>query len=507
MTSIARIRCRFRELGAVFLVCFILGGVARADEKPPSADLPGRVETRHTQNAADGAIAYSAIAEPLPLRDAKGETTASVFTVSYLADTEPGRTRPVAFLVNGGPGAASVFLHLGAVGPRVVDTPESGAAPPPPVRLIDNASSWLPFTDLVFIDPVGAGFSHGRARDKEDNPDKPFWAVRSDLNSLASVIRLWLTRHQRWNSPVYLVGESYGGFRAAALAHNLVRDVGLTVSGLVLVSPALDMAMLNPNIGNLVAPATELPSFAASAAAFSGGRFDAEAVERYAMSDYIAGLANLPGKPGPGDALIAKVAGLIGLPAETVTRERGRVSRELFRRELRRPQGEILSAYDATVGRPATAKPWDDHAGDPILDSVVPAYTSGFQTYAAETLGYRTEQPYRVLSGEVSRQWQWEGSREGEGGLGLALSSLQSALLASPKMRVLVVNGRYDLVTPYLGSRWLLDQISIPPTMRDAIRVRVYEGGHMMYMRPSVRAAFARDVSDLFAGRDAAPSQ
>jgi len=183
------------------------------------------------------------------------------------------------------------------------------------------------------------------------------------------------------------------------------------------------------------------------------------------------------------------------------------VSRELFRRELRRPQAEILSAYDATVGRPATAKPWDDHAGDPILDSVVPAYTSGFQTYAAEALGYRTEQPYRVLSGEVSRQWQWEGSRDGEGGLGLALSSLQSALLASPKMQVLVVNGRYDLVTPYLASRWLLDQISVPPAVRAAIRVRVYDGGHMMYMRPSVRAALARDVSDLFAGRDAAPSQ
>ncbi len=171
-------------------------------------------------------------------------------------------------MFNGGPGAASVFLHLGALGPRILDTPANGAVPAPPFRLADNPSSWLAFTDLVFVDPVGTGFSHGKG--KEDNPDKPFWNVHSDLNSLGAVLRRWLSRHDRWRSPIFLVGESYGGLRAAALARTLFRDVGITVNGLVLVSPALDIAILHPDISNGLAPGFELPSYAATAAALSG---------------------------------------------------------------------------------------------------------------------------------------------------------------------------------------------------------------------------------------------
>src|SRR5215467_13489378 len=217
-------------------------GTVCADEKP-NGELPARVSSHHAVAFGDQRLEYDAIAQTFPLTDAKGATTATVFTIAYLKDTAPGRERAVSFVFNGGPGAASVFLHLGALGPRIMETPENGAVPSPPVRLVDNPATWLGFTDLVFIDPVGTGFSRGKG--KEENPDKPFWDVRADIASLSAAIRLWLTRHQRWSSPIFLVGESYGGFRAAAMAQSLPRDVNVRVSGLVLISPALDLSALH----------------------------------------------------------------------------------------------------------------------------------------------------------------------------------------------------------------------------------------------------------------------
>jgi carboxypeptidase C (cathepsin A) len=475
-----------------------------ADKPDPSAqELPDRVETRHTLSLAGRPIEYRAIAETTGLTDQKGEATASVYTVSYLADAPagqpPGQGRPVAFVFNGGPGAASVFLHLGGLGPRILETPASGAVPSPPVHLIDNPSTWLSFTDLVFVDPVGTGFSHGKGKD--DNPDKPFWNVRGDINSLGAVVRRWLTRHERWRAPVFLVGESYGGLRAAVLASSLERDIGVTVSGLVLISPALDLAILHPDISNTLAPAFELPSYAATAAALAETAPAAEAgrtAEGFALSDYLVGVAGLKGIPAAGDPFVARIARLIGLPDDIVRRERGRVPNRVFARELRRGQGEILSLYDATVTRAAGANPSDEDAGDPVLGPAIAAYTAAFGSYAPEGLGYRTERPYRVLPREVSHQWDWDGAR-GEGGLGLALSSLEKTLLSHPGTRLLVANGRYDLVTPYLASRWLVDQLGLPEAVRAAVSLGVYEGGHMMYMRPQSRAALAADAAKIFA--------
>jgi carboxypeptidase C (cathepsin A) len=167
---------------------------ALADEKA-TGELPARVTTHHTMSLNERRLDYEAVAETLPVTDTKGNTTASIFTVSYLTDGENASARPVSFVFNGGPGAASVFLHLGALGPQILQTPENGAVPTPPVHLVDNPATWLGFTDLVFVDPVGTGFSRGKG--KEENPDKPFWDVRADIASLGSVIRLWLTRHQR----------------------------------------------------------------------------------------------------------------------------------------------------------------------------------------------------------------------------------------------------------------------------------------------------------------------
>jgi carboxypeptidase C (cathepsin A) len=480
----------------VYLLVHGLAAAAWAADKPAPESAPAaRVATHHTLVLGDRRLEYDAIAETLPVTDAKGETIASIFTVSYLA----GGHRPVTFAFNGGPGAASVFLHLGALGPRVLDTPATGAVPPPPPRLVDNPSSWLAFTDLVFIDPVGTGFSRGIGKDK--NPDKRFWDVDADLKSLGAVIRLWLTRHRRWDSPVYLAGESYGGFRAAVLARQLPRDDGIAVSGLVLVSPALDLSLLRRSERDLLAAAFELPSYAACVPGEGG---DLAAVEHFALSDYLVGLAGMKGEPPAGDPFIKRVAATIGLPAGIIRRHRGRISPHRFAREIRRSARQIVSLYDGTVGRPARAD--DDAAGDPVLDPAIAAYTAAFNTYLAEVLDYHTDLTYRVLPREISQKWNWEGERAGEGGLGLAMNSLQQALLQHPGLKLLIVNGRDDLVTPYLGSRWLVDQLEVPQGVRADIHLRVYEGGHMMYMRPASRAALARDAAELY-GAAAAPSR
>ena len=494
---------KFIAVVSLLLLAILWTPDSRADESA-NGELPARVATHHTMGLNERRLDYEAVAETLPVSDAKGNTTASIFTVSYLTDGENGNARPVSFIFNGGPGAASVFLHLGALGPQILETPENGAVPAPPVHLIDNPATWLGFTDLVFVDPVGTGFSRGKG--KEENPDKPFWDVRADIASLGSVIRLWLTRHQRWTSPVWLVGESYGGFRAAAMAQTLPHDVDVVVKGLVLVSPALDLSALHQTERDLLAAAFILPSYAATAAVYdaaSGGGGAAEA-ERFALSDYLVGLAGLKGQPSAADPLIARVAQIAGVPADIVRRYRGRVPRHVFAREIRRNQGEVVSVYDTTIVGPAGP---EDGRGDPVLPPAVAAYGTAFNGYLAEALGVHTDQPYRVLPHDVSQQWNWQGERQ-RGTEGLAMSSLEAALLEHPATKVLIVNGRYDLVTPYLSSRWLVDQLEIPEATRSTIQLRVYDGGHMVYMRPASRSLLARDAAELYgAGEPNAPSQ
>ncbi len=331
--------------------------------------------------------------------------------------------------------------------------------------------------------------------------------MHADLDSLDTVVRLWLTRHQRWTSRIYLVGESYGGFRAAAMAQTLPRDVDVTVSGLVLISPALDLSALHPNQRDLLAAGFFLPTYAATAAALhvAGAGGDLASVEHFALGDYLVGLAGLEGQPPPNDPLIGKVAGIIGLRQEIVRRWRARVPNYVFARQILRDRGERVSVYDGTIARPAPADERD--GSDPLLQPVAADFGAAFNAYAADDLGYRTDQPYRVLAGTISRQWNWEGER-GEGGRGLPLTSLEAALVAHPGTKVLIANGRYDLVTPYLSSRWLIGQLQVPSATRAQIRLRVYDGGHMMYLRPASRAALAQDAVQLYAAPGpGAPSQ
>ena len=454
-----------------------------------------RTVTHHTLARPEGALAYTAVAEFLPLTDGpKEEVAARVFTTSYTLDgAEPG-SRPVAFVFNGGPGAASAYLHLGALGPKVVTFNEDGSLLPPPAPVVDNPDSWLAFTDLVFIDPVGTGYS--RALKPDEDAEKRFWSPEADVRSLSELVRLWIARNGRWQSPKFLVGESYGGFRIARMAEELLDPNGIAVSGLIMVSPVIDFATIRDRDG-LLAPALVLPSIAASAAALGRAPGTAEAAaaaaERFAMDGYLTGLAGIDyGRLEEAEGFFAEVARMVGLPEELIRRHRGRVPASLFTREILRDKGQVTSVYDGTFTAldpdPAAAR----LSSDPFLTGTLPTYTTAFADYVTRDLGFRTDTPFRLLSDRVNRGWEWPRQANSS-----AVDALQEVLALQPSLRVLIAHGRTDLITPYMASRWVAGRLELPAGQRDRVTLTVYRGGHMMYTLAEERAKLAVDARAL----------
>lgn len=468
------------------------------DKSAESAFDAQRSVTRHSLPLAAGPLAYVATAEFLPLRDGpKDELAARIFTVAYTAGTEtPDTNRPVTFVFNGGPGAASAYMHLGAVGPKMVTFGPDGALAGPPAPLADNPDSWLAFTDLVFVDPVGTGYS--RAVKTDGDAEKRFWSVEGDTRAMAEVVRLWLTRNGRWASPKFLAGESYGGFRIAKMADELIQRTGIAVNGLILVSPVVDFAAIDED--GILGPALKLPAMAATAAALGRApgtpQQAAEQAERFALGPYLTGLAGLDyGRLDEAAGFFAELGQLIGLPTEQVARQRGRVPMGVFTRELLRERGRVLSIYDGTFTAPDPDPGASRMPFDPFLKGTVPTYTTAFASYAAAELGVRTDLPFRLLSDRVNQGWEWPRMS-----VPSAVDSLQSALTLQPSLRVLIAHGRTDLITPYMASRWMAARLELPPGERGRVRVTVHEGGHMMYTRESGRHGLFLDARTLVTG-------
>ena len=500
---------RRRKLIPFCLMAFLLAVPAAAQDKEPEAPpaatgvlrlLPEPVTTRHTIEIAAGrSLDYSATAGTLPLRDGKGEVSAELFHVAYTLEPR-APDRPVTFVFNGGPGAASAFLNLGAMGPRVVAFSEAGGYLPPPARLEDNPQTWLPFTDLVFVDPVGTGYS--RAAEDSEEAQRRFYGVRQDASAMAAFIRLWLAREGRTLAPLFLAGESYGGFRAALLAQVLPEESGLSPSGVVLISPALEFSLLRGEEDHLLLPwAVTLPSLAAvhlerqglARPDEIGARLDE--VERFALSDYLVELAKGPDALAP--ELVTRLADLTGLPPETVREAQGRISVSRFIKDYAKHEGRLLSRYDGTLDGP-DPEPASQRPGgpDPVLDRAVPVWTSAFVSHAREELGYRTDVTYRLLEREVSGRWDFGTTPQRQGYAG-AMDELQAGRALNPALEVLVVHGYTDLVTPYLASSYLIDQLAPLPDAAP-ITLKVYPGGHMPYMRASSRRALTEDARQLY---------
>ncbi|WP_207478279.1 S10 family peptidase [Arenibaculum pallidiluteum] len=492
----------------VLLLALLLPAVppALAQERPsegagprdnPQAAAIGPVEIRGAIDAGGQRIAYRAVAESLPVTNGRGEVAARIFTTSYTAEDVGGAPRPVTFVFNGGPGAASAFLHMGAMGPVVLATTEEGRLAPPPARLQDNPATWLAFTDLVFVDPVGTGYS--RAARTGDEAERPFWSVSGDIRSLNEVLRLWLTREGRWSSPVFLAGESYGGFRVARLARSLAEGPGIAVAGVIMISPVIEFSTIAGNPYDVMSWALALPSMAASARALGRGdtAMDQAAVERFALGEYLTGIAAIaPPGAGPDEALVRRLSALLGLEPDVVRRHHGRIPIQVFSDRVLGEPGRAVSLYDGAYAGP-DPYPAGGRGPDVLLDASIAPVTSAFVQLMRDRMGLRTDVPFLLLDRRPSRNWDWEGSRNEAG----ALDQLAEALATTPDLSALVVHGETDLVTPYMASRWLIDRLALPEEVRSRVRVAVLQGGHMMYFRPADRTALTEAARSFYAER------
>lgn len=466
---------------------------------PPATGPIAAVTTGHGLALDGRELTYQVVAGTLPVQGEDGKPAAHVFTVSYLLSQADPATRPVTFVFNGGPGAASAYLHLGALGPRVLATAPDGTIAPPPPRLVDNPATWLAFTDLVFIDPVGTGLSRPATAGRDAY--EPFFSVGGDVDSLGEVVRLWLSRHDRWLSPKFLAGESYGGMRAVMLARSLLRGHGIAMNGLVLISPALDFATIEGGDTALLPWALRLPSMALSAQAHgkAPAGLDIGGVERWALGAYLSGLAAIdPPGPGPAPDIVDELARLTGLERDVIARHRGRIPMSLFAERLLTDRGLVLSLYDGTVTGP-DPDPGGGGDPDPVLDATIAPLSSAFNAYLRGPLGLETERPFQLLARRPAREWDWEGLRgAGNGGV---TDDLAETLALTPGLGVLTVHGRTDLVTPYLASEWLFDRLPLPESERKRIEVAVLDGGHMMYLAPAQRTELSRLAKDFYGRR------
>lgn len=498
---------RFTLKIAIILVSLLFAGIGgtRAElpeRAAPSGGvlslLPAPQTTEHSITIEGRPLAYRAQAGSLSLLGGDGGVTAEIFYVAYTrsGDAEPAARRPLTFVFNGGPGAASAYLHIGALGPRIVATSADGRFLPSPQRLIDNPDTWLGMTDLVFVDPVGTGYS----REAPGQDTASFWGVQQDASAMGAFIRLYLSQAGRTTSPVYLAGESYGGFRAALLARTLQEDVGITPSGVVLISPALEFMLVRPDEFDPLQWALDLPSFAAVKLASEGVggqqlRERLTEVERYAMGDYLVAIAG--GLEEGGRSASERVAQITGLPIDLVRRNFARIPLSLFAREFSRANGKVLSIYDGTIDTADIAPGSSRLEGaDPVLDRSVPVLTSAFVAYARDELNFRTNISYRLLNREISGKWDYGTSASRQGYAGV-MSDLQRARSLNPELGVLIVHGYTDLVTPYMASRYLVSQLPTLPGARP-IRLDELEGGHMMYLRPDSRKALKDAAAEVY---------
>jgi carboxypeptidase C (cathepsin A) len=456
-------------------------------------------------------LKYTAIAEFIPilsggLDEKSGEVEAAVFTTAYFLENASAATRPVCFAFNGGPGSASIWLHLGALGPKRVVIREDGTMPPPPYTVTDNQESWFDQFDLVFVDPPHTGYSLTAG----EEPRKKMLSVDGDVNALAECIRSWLSRHKRWSSPIYIVGESYGTTRAAALADKL-QEYGVALSGLVLVSCAMDLQSL------IFAPRNELP-FALFLPAFAGvaqyhGKLNGRlaqsaaaaraAAEEYVAEEYLAVLhqgADLSGTAR--QRAVKRIAELTGLPPLLVEQKNLRINDETFFVSLLRDRGQILGRLEARVTGPMAASRSYVWEFDPGIEALVPPYTMAAHGYMSENLGVDMQARYEVLSMEAHKQWDWNRGEQKGNSYASTSPDLARALRRNPHLRVLVASGYYDLGTPYSASNWSLAQLDVPPDVRARVEHHYYDAGHMMYTREADMKKLKRDlVAWLTAGR------
>ncbi|MBJ6123231.1 S10 family peptidase [Sphingomonas mollis] len=454
--------------------------------------LPADKSITQTARIGGRAINYKATVGTIPVRDDKGKEIGQVTYTAYtIADRDPAR--PVTFAFNGGPGAASVYLNLGAVGPKRVQFGAQGDAPSDAPIARDNPNSWLDFTDLVFIDPIGTGFSRSLVDEAETK--KSFYANDPDIRYLSKVVYDWLVKEGRLRSPKYLMGESYGGYRAPRIAYELQSQIGVGVNGLIMVSPYLDPASGDDATALSPLPwMTALPSMAAANLERQGRLTPAAMadVEAYTRGDFARDLLRGRSDPEATGRIVSRVTELTGLDPALVRRLGGRVDTGTYLREIHRTDGTIGSVYDSNVTA-FDPFPWSaqQQSNDPILDALIGPTTSAMVDFVTREVGWKTDARYNALSYAVNRAWDRGKPAD------TPVTDLRKAIANDPKMRVLIVHGWDDLSCPFFASRLIVDQM---PAFGQSERVqlRVYAGGHMFYSRNDSGARFKADAAQLY---------
>ena len=468
------------------------GGRGTPQTPPPAAEqhrLPPDSTTKQTLALPGRTLTFTATAGSIRLFDDKGEPQADIAYTSYQLDGTDGRNRPVTFLFNGGPGASSAWLQLGDAGPWRLSISGEGAVASASPELLPNAETWLDFTDLVFIDPVGTGYSRFVASGEDAR--KRFYSVDGDVSAIALVIRRWLEKYDRLLSPKFVAGESYGGIRGPKIVRNLQTQQGVGVRGLIMVSPLFDYRDFSGS--SVLQYMYTLPSMAAVAREAKGAvtRADLADVERYAQGEFMADLIKGQADREATTRLADKVAALTGIDQAVSRRLAGRFEVGEFRREFDRRNGRVTGRYDASV---SGLDPYPDSSyflfGDPSGDSLTAPLTSAAVDLTTRKLNWRPDGSYHLLNEAVNKAWDFgRGPAE-------SVSQLRQILALDPKMKLLVGHGLFDLATPYFGSKVILDQL--PAYARsDRVKLVVYPGGHMFYSRDAARQAFRAEVEKV----------
>ncbi len=455
-------------------------------------------ETTNTVTINGVDIEYRATAGTIVVKNEEDKPQVSFFFIAYtrLDTTNHPGDRPVSFSFNGGPGSSSVWLHMGLLGPRRVSLKEDGGLPPPPFQLVNNGESLLDESDLVFIDPVSTGYSRAVPIDDAHK----YHGVSQDLDSVADFIRLYTTRYDRWLSPKFIIGESYGTTRAAGLSSLLENRFGMYLNGIVLVSSVLDFGTLEFNPGNDLPYIFYLPSETATAWYHKKLPPDLQAdrkkalteSETFALGPYSQALmqgGNL--STNARAAIVKEVARLTGLSEDFVDRANLRVNDSLFFKELLRKERLTVGRYDSRRTGVDLNAVGESPDYDPSFTSALGPFASTFNDYVRRDLKFQSDLPYEVLTGKVN---PWDFSGEQNRYLDVA-ETLRRAMTHNPYLKVFVANGYYDLATPYLATRYTFDHMGLPENLRSNVSMGYYEAGHMMYVNGPSRVALKKDLA------------
>jgi carboxypeptidase C (cathepsin A) len=467
---------------------------AKVPDKPVEQPaLPADKTLRQSAVIAGKSIGYDVTVGTIAVTDSAGKKIGEVVYTSYVVPGRSAGARPVTFAFNGGPGASSAFLNFGAIGPKRIQFGAQGDAPSDSAVARDNPFSWLDMTDLVFVDPVGTGFS--RSLEDEASSKRDFFTAKADVEYLSRVVFDWLTKNGRLTSPKYLIGESYGGYRVPRMASFMQNELGIGPAGLVLVSPYLNPTATDDD-QNALSPLpymVSLPSMAAAQLERQGKLTPAALgeVEAYTRGEFAVDLFRGRSDPQAIERLTARVSGYTGLDPALVRRLEGRVGVRTYLREIHRDKQAIGSVYDSNVTAfdpfPGSV---EQQSNDPLLVSIIAPTTSAAVDLMTNQVGWKVQARYNLLSYAVNSAWDRDNSDKPVG-------DLRRAISADPRMAVLIAHGMDDLSCPYFASRLVIDQM---PAFGQAERVKLalYGGGHMYYSRSDSAAQFRRDAMAMF---------